>query len=111
MKKLYNKIYDLFNPWKRNVKVSQAIYNFYIEINKLEYYIDKSKLLNLHITNVLSRYIKDTLHIQIELERPGLLIGKCGQDIKSLQLHLEQEFNCLVEIKIVESTLWNFNKY
>lgn len=110
MKILY-KIQDLLNPWKRNIDVSKTIYSFYTELDEFEYSINTSKLLVLHITNILARKENGILVIKIELERPGILIGKGGRDFNALHSYLEQELNCLVDIKIVESTLWNFRKY
>lgn len=108
--KILSKIQDFLNPWKRNVDVSKTIHNFYVEIDEFNY-LDTSRLLALHITNVLARKENGILVIKIELERPGILIGKGGRGFNALHSYLEQELNCLVNIKIVESTLWNFRKY
>jgi len=109
--KIISKIQDFLNPWKRNVDVSKAIYSFYVEVDDFEYCLDRSKLLALHITNILARKENGILVVKIELERPGILIGKGGKDFNVLHSYLEQELNCLVDIKIIESTLWNFRKY
>lgn len=108
--KILSKIKDIINPWKRNVDVSKVIYLFFTDIDEFDS-INHYRLHSLQINNILARKEKGILHIQIELERPGLLIGKGGSTINNLQNQIEKELNCLVEINIVESTLWNFNKY
>lgn len=111
MKNLYNKMYNFLSPWKRNVKVSRAIFNHYTYIDQDQFYISKEKLLKLHIINITTRVEKGILNIKIELENPGILIGKGGKDINSLKTYLEEELGCLVDIIIIESKLWQFNKY
>ena len=70
--KIISKIQDFLNPWKRNVKVSQVVYGFYSEFDEFEYSINISKLLALHITNILARKENGILVVKIELERPGV---------------------------------------
>ena len=111
MKKIYNKIYDLINPWKRNLKVSQCIYNYYTEIDGSQYYIITEKLNLLRISDILAREEKGILNIKIFTERPGIIIGKGGRDFNKLQSYLEEELDCLVNINLIESTLWNWRKY
>jgi ribosomal protein S3 len=111
MKNLYNKVYNFLNPWKRNVKVSEAIFDHYTYIDQDQYYISKEKFFELHIINVTSRIEKGILNVRIELERPGALIGKGGKDIDLLQNYIEEELDCLVNIIIIESKLWKFYKY
>ena len=111
MKKIYNKIYDLFNPWKRDLKVSQSIFNYYTEIDDFQYYIVTERLNLLRINDILVREEKGILNIKIVTERPGIIIGKGGADFNKLQIHLEEVLDCLVNINLIESTLWDWRKY
>jgi hypothetical protein len=91
--------------------VISLLFNYYTDIDPYQFYVIKEKLLQLHITNITARIEKGILNIRIELERPGLLIGKGGEDFNKLHNYLEEELGCLVNITIVESKLWQFNKY
>lgn len=59
------------------------------------------------ITKVSVYETKNTLFVNIESHRPGLLIGKGGRTIDSLREWLEEEFKKEVKIRIEECQLWN----
>ena len=49
---------------------------------------------------------KDETIIEIELHRPGLLIGKAGRFMDGLQKFIEEETNENIKLRIKECKLW-----
>ena len=113
-KKLYNKVYDWCNPFKRNLEINKHIYYHYSDWKDddyNEYRLDMRRLNNLKITDVLSREEKDRWVVWIHLQRPGLLIGRAGQDLDKLEKSLKTKMGKTVKVLIKEEELWMFNKY
>jgi len=61
------------------------------------------------ITEISSNRIKNGIQVNITLGRPGLLIGKAGSTIATLEKYLEDRFSTNIKIHIVESQMWNYN--
>jgi len=81
------------------------------------YYDDNGLSLDLlGIRDIHSENKKDQVLITIELERPGILIGKGGQNIDNLNKYLKDFLEKDISINIKESKFWwpdftNMRKY
>jgi hypothetical protein len=106
--KKYNLIQSLRNLRRVNFekKVKHAILNFF------NYFDDTTttssvSIADLQITDLRIKEKKEVVVINIVLCRPALLIGKKGETINNLVRSLRIYLNKNVEIKIVESKLWD----
>lgn len=62
---------------------------------------EKSQMLRIHAIDVDTQSV-DAIIATIKLNRPGLLIGKGGSSINSLEAELTKYFNKKTDIRIVE---------
>lgn len=106
LRRLREEIYDLFNPWRRRRVVNHL---FYISQQREDYSF--SELWSYQVQDVLSRKVKGVWHVKFIVHRPGLLIGKGGKNIDTIQEFLKKRLETEVKIHIEESTLWRFNRY
>lgn len=102
--KLYLKLYFKTRKNKRELhtitsrKIRRLILQFF-QNNKINRFV-------LGITDIKTKINKKRITIIITLERPGLLIGKGGETIDSLQNYLNRILNRDVKFLIKESKLW-----
>ena len=82
-------------------KVLESIGWYYLEENDYDDAIAVTKIQNLGIV----RLTITGSTINIELLRPGLLIGHHGDNITKLTNYLSQKLNVPIKIHIIENTL------
>jgi ribosomal protein S3 len=90
----------------KNREVARLISEFYLEKNvhsniKKMYDEARQEILSLCITNVNIK--QDT--VTITISRPGLLIGRRGENIDNLQYFLSRELGRKISINIIEETV------
>ena len=61
---------------------------------------------SLEITDVVVKNKRSCVKVTITLGRPGILIGKGGNNIDAITLYLERVLEKKFEIKMIESKLW-----
>lgn len=85
-------------PSEEEQDIGRLISNYYWRKNDKDYHATAREIENLRINKIVKTSEK---RIRIELARPGLLIGRRGQNL----IALEKEIG--FEIDIVESFNWN----
>ncbi len=75
-------------------------------IAKIFYRVDFSLSL-CRITNISVKEKRNIVHVNITLERPGMIIGKSGCVIDALTKYLSKELSKEVKIHLIESEIWN----
>ena len=73
---------------QRAVDVAVEIGMFYLEKNKFDYEKTRDEINRLHITNICTVTDSKEPLVSIETKRPGLLIGKRGQNITALEEYI-----------------------
>lgn len=102
------KILNFLQPkFKRDKEINKSIYFFFTGYQDPD--VDYNNVYA--ISEILTKRTKKELVIEITTSKPGILIGKGGEKINSLEFHLYQEFNLAVNVKIKECNIWLFNKY
>jgi len=61
---------------------------------------------DLGIHGIEVEFKDNMINIEIHLDRPGLLIGKHGMTIKSLEEYLIKTYSKAINFKIIESNIW-----
>ena len=84
-------------PSQQAEEIGYAISSFYLNKNNQSYSAAQKDVENLKITNIT---IENDV-VTISIARPGLLIGRKGENIDALEKHLDKK------IKIVESFHWD----
>lgn len=73
---------------QRAVDVAAEIGMFYLEKNKFDYEKTRYEINRLYITNICTVTDSKEPLVSIETKRPGLLIGKRGQNITALEEYI-----------------------
>lgn len=97
-------IHSLFISKKKEREVqyvAETIGNFYLDKNQGDYKKTANEIIQLGITKVDFRGIV----VSVTLTRPGLLIGRRGENIDKLTAYLSDELNRKIELKIIEDRI------
>lgn len=106
MKQIIKKINFFFKKKKIHLlwNIKTCIYYFFNEVHDLPH------LTALGIKDIKVKETKQHYDVIIDLERPGLLIGKGGETIKKLELRLTNFLGKKTKIKIIENKFWMMKK-
>jgi hypothetical protein len=84
--------------------IARIIGNFYLDKNKGDYKKTHEEIFSLQITQIK---LNDNT-ISITLSRPGLIIGRRGENLDMLQRYLTQQLKFYHKIEIVEDKILSY---